>query len=78
MRNAFLPYSIEKAFLFLSKLCVDVCHLHPHLSVFDIILDRIQNFLCIGDSQNLEVYITELDEIEGVVLPGDKDSAVVE
>ena len=27
--------------------------LHPHLSVLNIVFDRIQNFLCIGDSQNL-------------------------
>lgn len=37
-------------------------------------LDWIQNFLRIGDSQNLEFYVTELNEVEGVVLPGDRDS----
>lgn len=55
-----------------------VIALHPHLSILHIILDYIQNFLSIGDSQNLEFHVTELDGVEGVVLPGDKDSAVVD
>ena len=57
---------------------LSVIALHPHLSILHIILDHIQNFLCIGDSQNLEFHVTELDGVEGVVLPGDKDSAFVD
>lgn len=55
-----------------------LCKSHPHLTILHIILHCIQNFFCIGDSQNLEFHITELDGVEGVVLPGDKDSAVVD
>ena len=52
--------------------------LHPHLSVLDIILDGIQNFLGIGDSHDLELHVPELDREEGVVLPGDDDGAFVD
>ena len=53
-------------------------HLHPHLSVLNIVLDGIQNLLCIGDSQNLEIHIPEVDRVEDVVLPGDDDCAFVD
>ena len=52
-------------------------HLHPHHSVLNIVLDGIQNLLSIGDSQNLEIHIPEVDRVEGVVLPGDDDGAFV-
>ena len=52
--------------------------LHPHHSVLNIVLHRIQNLLSIGDSQNLEFHITEADRVEGVVLPGDDDSAFID
>lgn len=52
--------------------------LHPHLSHLNIVLDGIQNLLCIGDSQNLEIHIPEVDRVEGVVLPGDDDSAFID
>ena len=48
-------------------------HLHPHHSVLNIVLDGIQNLLSIGDSQNLEIHIPEVDRVEGVVLPGDDE-----
>lgn len=38
----------------------------------------IQNLLCIGDSQNLEIHIPEVDRIEGVVLTGNDDGAFVD
>lgn len=53
-------------------------HLHPHHSVLNIVLHRIQNLLSIGDSQNLEIHIPEVDRVEGVVLPGDDDGAFVD
>ena len=53
-------------------------HLHPHLSVLNIVFHRIQNLLRIGDSQNLEFHIPEVDGIEGVVLPGNDDGAFVD
>lgn len=52
--------------------------LHPHLSIFNIVLHCIQNLLSIGDSQNLEIHIPEVDRVEGVVLPGDDDCAFVD
>ena len=52
--------------------------LHPHLSVLDIVLDNIQNFLCIGNAHNLEFHITELDREKDIVLPGDDDSAFID
>lgn len=52
--------------------------LHPHLTVLNIVLDGIQNLLCIGDSQNLEIHIPEVDRIEGVVLTGNDDGAFVD
>ena len=52
--------------------------LHPHLSVLNIVFDRIQNLLCIGDSQNFEIHIPEVDRVEGVVLPGDDDGVFVD
>ncbi len=51
--------------------------LHPHHSVLNIVLHRIHNLLCIGDSQNLEIHIPEVDRVEGVVLPGDDDATLV-
>ena len=50
--------------------------LHPHLSVLDIVLDGIQNFLGIGNAHDLELHVPELDREEGVVLPGDNDGAL--
>ena len=38
-----------------------VIALPTHLSILHIVLDHIQNFLSIGDPQNLEFNITELD-----------------
>ena len=58
--------------------CILTRHLHPHLSHLNIVLDGIQNLLCIGDSQNLEIHIPEVDRVEGVVLPGDDDGAFVD
>ena len=52
--------------------------LHPHLSHLNIVFHRIQHLLSIGDSQNLEFHIPEADRVEGVVLPGDDDSAFIE
>ena len=52
--------------------------LHSHLSHLNIVLHCIQNLLSIGDSQNLESHIPEVDRVEGVVLPGDDDSAFVD
>ena len=52
--------------------------LHPHHSVLNIVLHRIQNLLCIGDSHNLEFHITELDREKDIVLPGDDDTAVID
>jgi len=52
--------------------------LHPHLSILDIVLDSIQNFLGIRNAHNLEFHVPELDREEGVVLPGDDDSAFVD
>ena len=52
--------------------------LHPHHSVLNIVLHRIQNILSIGDAQNLEFHIPEADRVEGVVLPGDDDGAFVD
>ena len=52
--------------------------LHPHHSVLNIVLHRIQNLLSIGDAQNLEFHIPEADRVEGVVLPGDDDGAFVD
>ena len=51
---------------------------HPHLSILHIVLHGIQDLLRIGDSQNLEFHIPEVDRIEGVVLPGDDDGAFVD
>lgn len=51
---------------------------HPHLSILHIVLHGIQDLLRIGDSQNLEFHIPEVDRIEGVVLPGDDDSAFID
>lgn len=55
-----------------------VIALPPHHTILHIILDRIQHILRIGNSQNLKLHIAELDGVEGVVLPGDEDSAVVD
>lgn len=52
-------------------------HLHPHLSVLNIVLHCIQHLLSIGDSQNLEFHIPEVDRVEGVVLPCDDDGSLV-
>ena len=52
--------------------------LHPHLSHLNIVFHRIQHLLSIGDSQNLEIHIPEVDRVEGVVLPGDDDGAFVD
>ncbi len=52
--------------------------LHPHLTILHKILHYIQNFLSIGDSQNLEFHTAELDGVEGTILTGDKDNAIVE
>ena len=52
--------------------------LHPHLSHLNIVFHRIQHLLSIGDSQNLEIHIPEVDRVEGVVRPGDDDGAFVE
>lgn len=52
--------------------------LHPHLSHLNIVLHCIQNLLRIGDSQNLEIHIPEVDRVEGVVLPCDDDCAFVD
>lgn len=52
--------------------------LHPHLSILDIVLDSIQNFLGIRNAHDLEFHVPELDSEEGVVLPGDNDSAFVD
>lgn len=52
--------------------------LHPHISVLDIVLDNIQNFLCIGNTHNLEFHITELGREKDIVLPGDDDVAFVD
>ena len=35
--------------------------LHPHLSVFDIALDCIQDFFGIRDAHDLELHVPELD-----------------
>lgn len=51
--------------------------LHPHLSHLNKVFHCIQNLLSIGDSQNLELYIPEVDRVEGVVLPGDDDATLV-
>lgn len=51
--------------------------LHPHLSILHKVLHCIQNFLRTGNSKNLELQITERDGVEGIVLEGDDDSAVV-
>ena len=52
--------------------------LHPHLSHLNIVLHCIQNLLRIGDSQNLEIHITELDHEKDIVLPGDDDGAFID
>ena len=52
--------------------------LHPPLSIFNIVLHSIQDFLCIGNSHNLEFHIPELDREEDIVLPGDDDGAFVD
>ena len=46
--------------------------LHPHLSILHKVLHCIQDFLCTG-----ELKITERNGIEGIVLEGDDDRAVV-
>ncbi len=52
--------------------------LHPHLSALDIVLYGVQNFIGVWDSHDLELHVPELDREEGVVLPGDDDSAFVD
>lgn len=52
--------------------------LHPHLSVLDIVLDGVQNFIGIRDTHDLELHVPELDREKGVVLPGDNDGAFVD
>lgn len=52
--------------------------LHPHLSVLDIVLDGVQNFIGVGNAHDLELHVPELDREEGVVLPGDDDGAFVD
>ena len=49
----------------------------PTPSHLNIVLHCIQHLLSIGDSQDLEFHIPEADRVEGVVLPGDDDSALV-
>lgn len=52
--------------------------LHPHLSILHIVLHGIQDLLRIGYAQNLEIHIPEVDRVEGIVLPGDDDSAFID
>lgn len=52
--------------------------LPPHLSVLDIVLHCIENFLSIGDAHDLELHVPEQDREEGFVLPGDDDGAFVD
>ena len=52
--------------------------LHPHLSHLNIVLHCIQHLLSIGDSQNLEFHIPEVDRVEGIVLPCDDDGSLVD
>ena len=52
--------------------------LHPHLSIFDIVLHCIKDFLSIGNIYDLEFHITELDREKDIVLPGDDDSAFID
>ena len=51
--------------------------LHPHLSILHKVLHCIQDFLRTGNSQYLELQITERNGIKGIVLKGDDDRAVV-
>ena len=51
--------------------------LHPHLFILHKVLHCIQNFLRTGDSQYLELQITERNGIEGIVLEGNDVRAVV-
>ena len=52
--------------------------LHPHLSIFDIVLHCIKDFLSIGNIYDLEFHITELDLEKDIVLPDDDDSAIID
>ena len=52
--------------------------LHPHLSVFDIVLHCVQDFFGIGDAHDLEIHVAELDREEHLVLPSDQDGAVLD
>ena len=51
--------------------------LYPHLSILHKVLHCIQDFLRTGNSQYLELQISERNGIEGIVLEGDDDRAVV-
>ena len=51
--------------------------LHLHLSHLDINIHNIQHLLSIGDSQDLEFHIPEVDRVKGVVLPSDDDGSLV-
>ena len=52
--------------------------LHTDLSVLNIVLDGVQNFLCIRDAHNLEFHVPEPDREKDIVLPGDDDSAFID
>lgn len=51
--------------------------LHTDLSVLNIVLDGVQNFLCIRDAHNLEFHVPEPDREKDIVLHGDDDDSLV-
>ena len=52
--------------------------LHPHLSIFNIVLHYIEDFLSIWDAHDFKLRVPELDREEDIILPGDDDSAFVD
>ena len=52
--------------------------LHPHLSIFNIVLHYIEDFLSIWGAHDLKLRVPELDREEDIVLPGYKDCAVID
>ena len=53
-------------------------YLHPHLSIFNIVLHHVEYFLGIGDTHDLELHLPEPDCEKDIVLLGDDDSAFID